>query len=351
MSTEVGIDQGAGRRPTMGDVAQRVGVSRQLVGIVFRNDRGVSAETRARILQAADELGYQPDVAAQTLRQRSSNYLGVVFSPAHASEVDIVDAIYPAAAADGYRVVLSALTSTRDTAAAVDEVLGYRCAALLVIGRVMKNAGLQRLSAKLPVVLIGTGGAKDTGCDYVQSAGDIGMRLMVDHLFDLGHRDIAYLYGGGMASADLRYRGYRSAVKRHRLSARVVRIIDDYTEESGARAARLLLDADTFPTAVMASNDHAAVGFIHTVLQAGLRIPQDVSVTGYDDSPVARLSYVGLTTVHQDGQQMAQASVAAALSRVDGRNTPLETIIEPALTIRASTAPPRGTTRLQDRPN
>src|ERR1700712_5667481 len=164
-----------GRRPTMGDVAQRVGVSRQLVGIVFRGDRGVSAETRDRILKAADELGYQPDVAAQSLRQRSSKYLGVVFSPIHASEVDIVDALYVAAAAGGYGVILGALTSTRKGLAAVDEVLGYRCAALLIIGSVMDPADLRRVSAKLPVVVIGGANMQDTGCDYVRSAGDLGI--------------------------------------------------------------------------------------------------------------------------------------------------------------------------------
>ncbi len=113
----------------MGDVADRVGVSRQAVGLVFRNDRGISAETRERILQAADELGYQPDVAAQSLRQRTSKHLGVVFTPTHYGEVDILDALYPAAKASGYGVVLSALTSTRNASTAIDEVLGYRCAA------------------------------------------------------------------------------------------------------------------------------------------------------------------------------------------------------------------------------
>src|ERR1700712_5352242 len=118
MDTPTGSTGGqARRRPTMGDVADRVGVSRQAVGLVFRGDRGISQETRERILRAADELGYQPDVAAQSLRQRASKHLGVVFSPNHSAEVDIVDALYPAAAEGGYGVVLSALTSTRNASA------------------------------------------------------------------------------------------------------------------------------------------------------------------------------------------------------------------------------------------
>src|ERR1700712_2493029 len=174
MDTPSGPIGGQGRRrPTMGDVAHRVGVSRQAVGLVFRNDRGISAETRQRILEAADELGYQPDVAARSLRQATSKYLGVVFSPNHAAEVDIVDALYPAAAAGGYGVVLSALTSTRDANTAIDEVLGYRCAAVLLVGLTLGDANLRRLAEKLPVVSIGGNEAGDTGCDYVRSAGDV----------------------------------------------------------------------------------------------------------------------------------------------------------------------------------
>jgi len=138
-------------------------------------------------------------------------------------------------------------------------------------------------------------------------------------------------------------------MKRLSLPARTVRIADDYTEESGARAAHILLQdsafPSAFPTAVVASNDHSAVGFIHTCLQSGVRVPDDVSVTGFDDSRVARLSYVDLTTVRQDGQQVAEASVAAAVSRIKGRLSAIETLISPSLVIRTSTSRPRRKTR------
>lgn len=329
------------KRPTMGDVADRVGVSRQAVGLVFRGDRGISEETRQRILRAADELGYQPDIAAQSLRQRASKHIGVVFSPNHAAEVDIVDALYPAASAAGYGVILSALTSTRDAAAAIDEVQGYRCAALMLVGLTVGDDDLRRLSRRLPVVSIGGNHADDTGCDYVRSAGDVGIGMAVDHLFGLGHRDIAYVNGKHMSSADLRYRGYVDAVRRLKLSRRTIVIPDDYVEEAGAKAARNLLGQDALPTAVVTANDHAAVGLIHTLLQAGVSVPQDISVTGFDDSRVSQLSYVDLTTVRQDGRQMAEAAVAAILSRINGRREPIESVIEPTLIVRGTTAPPR----------
>lgn len=350
MGTEEPAIPGPVRRaPTMGDVADRVGVSRQAVGLVFRNDRGISAETRQRILQAAAELGYQPDVAARSLRQRSSKHLGVVFSPNHSAEVDIVDAIYPAAAAGGYGVVLSALTSTRNGSAAIDEVLGYRCAAVILVGLTLGNEDLRRLASRIPVVTLGGNDSQDNGCDDVRSAGDIGIGMAVDHLYSLGHRDIAYVHGKHMSSASVRYRGYTDAVRRLKLRRRTIVIPNDYVEEAGARAARILLQAEVFPTAVVMANDHAAVGLIHTCLRAGLQIPDDLSVTGFDDSRIAQLSYVDLTTVRQDGALMAQAAVAAALSRINGRRDPVETIIEPTLIVRGTTAAPRATAQVRGR--
>ena len=123
-----------------------------------------------------------------------------------------------------------------------------------------------------------------------------------------------------MSSADIRYHGYVEATRRLKLRRRTIAIPGDYVEEAGASAARILLQDKDFPTAVVTANDHAAVGLIHTCLKAGIRIPEGLSVTGFDDSRVSQLSYVDLTTARQDGGQMAQAAVAAAISRINGRH-------------------------------
>ncbi len=325
----------------MGDVARRVGVSRQLVGLAFGNGTGVSATTRERILRAAEDLGYRPDVAARSLRQRSSDCLGVVFSPIHGAEVDVVDELYPAAQAAGYHIVLSLLTSTRDHSAAIDEALGYRCAALILIGLSINGDELRRLSRQLPVVVVGGDHAEPTGCDYVLSAGDKGVADTVDHLFAMGHRDIAYVHGERMASARLRHAGYLGATGRLALPNRTIVVHDDYIEESGSSAAGVLLHEPHFPTAIVAGNDHAALGLIHTLLRAGVRVPEDVSVTGFDDSRISQLSYVKLTTVHQDGRELAHAAVAAAVGRIAGREEGIETLIMPRLVVRQTSGPPR----------
>jgi DNA-binding LacI/PurR family transcriptional regulator len=172
----------------------------------------------------------------------------------------------------------------------------------------------------------------------------------VDHLVELGHRHIAYVHGPRMPSAKVRHEGYLRAMRRHKLPAQTVMTPDDYIEESGAGAAETLLSDEVLPTAVVAGNDHAALGLIHVLLRAGVTVPQHMSVTGFDDSRIAQLSYVDLTTVHQDGMEMGNVAVRAAAERITGaRADPTETVIMPALVVRGSTAPPRSSSAVPTR--
>jgi DNA-binding LacI/PurR family transcriptional regulator len=326
----------------MGDVADRAGVSRQLVSLIFRKAPGASAATTKRVLKAADELGYRPDTAARMLRRRTSRVIGVLFNPRHTAEADVLDGIYPSVAKAGYEVVLSALTSSRDEETAVEELLGYRCEALILIGSHLRPDAFRDLAAKVPVVSVGGGSSEaGTGCDVVRSAGDLGVEQAVDHLFELGHRDITYVHGEKMPSADVRRQGYLRSMAGHGLPPHVLATSDGYIEESGVEAAKSLLQGGALPTAVVAGNDHAALGLIHALLQAGVDVPGDVSVTGFDDSRIANLSYVALTTIHQDGEQLGRLAAEAAVERITGaRTAPVENVITPTLVIRGSTAPP-----------
>ena len=148
-------------------------------------------------------------MGARTLRQTKSHHIGVSFAPQHATEPDIVEAIYPAAAAAGYQVVLSAQTRTRSTTQAVEELLGYRCAALVVIGSDLSDQRMRAMAQRVSVPMVVVGGARASSAyDVVCSAGDVGTRLAVDHLLTLGHRRIAYLSADAMASARVRRKGY-----------------------------------------------------------------------------------------------------------------------------------------------
>ncbi|KAB2350414.1 LacI family transcriptional regulator [Actinomadura rudentiformis] len=338
-------DDGSPRPPTMADIAAHLGVSRQLVSLVMRDAPGASKETRRRVREAAEELGFRPHIGASSLRRARSMDLGVVFAPAHSTEPEIIEHIYPAAAALGYNVILSAQTATRSTNQAAEELLGHRCAALIAIGP--DHEILRAVAQRSPVPVVGVGsGRRNPYYDFVRSEGDKGIAKAVTHLVELGHQQIVYVDPAAMPSAALRRRGYERTMSRLGLATDVLDMTGDYTkgdyfEEVGSAAARSLLQRGSLPTAVVAPNDNTAVGLLQILCRNGVRVPEDVSITGFDDAPIARLSSVDLTTVRQDPELMGVAAVDAAVRRVkDTELKPGGTVVETSLVVRGSTAAP-----------
>jgi DNA-binding LacI/PurR family transcriptional regulator len=163
----------------------------------------------------------------------------------------------------------------------------------------------------------------------------------VDHLAGLGHRDILHLDGGHQPISAQRRQGYRAAMRRHGLGDHVRVVTGGDSERDGHRAAAGLLRAERLPTAVCAFNDHCALGVIDALAKARMRVPGDCSVTGYDNSPVAQLNAVDLTSVSQEAAALAQSAVRAAVDRLEGRVTDTtDTVLEPRLVIRGSSSPP-----------
>jgi DNA-binding LacI/PurR family transcriptional regulator len=347
VSDVTGAADNGPRQPTMADIAARLGVSRQLVSLVMRDAPGASEETRRRVRQAAKELGFRPHVGARSLRRARSKDLGVIFAPAHSTEPEIVERIYPAAAAHGYEVILSAQTATRTTEEAVDELLGHRCAAVIAIGSTLGHAALCDVADRIPMPLVDVGyGRGNDFYDVVRSSGDKGIAAVVTYLAEIGHRQIAYVDPASMPAAGLRRRGYQRTIKRFSFGADILTMpgdyaASDYFEEVGSAAARLLLQRPQLPTAIVAPNDHTAVGVLQVLIRNGVRVPQDVSITGFDDAPLARLSAIDLTTVRQDPGLMGVAAVDAAVRRIENASLrPSQTVIETSLIIRGSTSAP-----------
>jgi len=293
------------------------------------------------VLRAADELGYRPDSAARLLRGTRSRHIGVLFTMQQPYDVDLVDAMYPAAERLGYHLVLGAMLPARGERKAVEDLLDYRSEGLILIGPESDSPSLAGLIENLPVVEIGRRPRGDR-FDVVRFADDRGGRLAVDHLVGLGHRRIVHVDGGSLPGAADRRRGYRSAMRRHGLQSQIRVITGDYTEESGADAARALLGERRLPTAIFAGNDRCAHGVLDTLIRAGVDIPGEVSVVGYDDSRTARLSFIDLTTVRQNATQMAQSAVQAVVDRLDnGRTEARDIVLDPQLVTRTSTGPAR----------
>ncbi|MEU5297634.1 LacI family DNA-binding transcriptional regulator [Streptomyces umbrinus] len=331
-----------GKRPTLADVAARAGVSTALVSIVMREAKGAGAATRERVLEAAREIGYRPDSRARLLRSSRSRLLGVQFGLQHPFHTDLVEGIYAAAESAGYQVALSAVAPSRSERQAVETLLGDRCEALILLGPQAPAARLAELSAHLPVVsVVRRLRPPAAGVDVVRTADDEGARQAVDHLVALGHRDIAHVDGGKAPGAADRRRGYRTAMNRHGLADRARVLPGGLTEEDGATAARALLDARPRPTAVLAFNDRCATGVLDAFLRARVPVPDEISVVGFDNSHLARLAHIDLTTVGQDASRLAELAVGRAVARLEGEErSGTETVIAPHLVTRGTTAAP-----------
>jgi DNA-binding LacI/PurR family transcriptional regulator len=328
-------------RPRLEDVAAHVGLSPATVSLVLSNAPGPSAATRRRVLQAAQELGYRPNRTASLLARRRSRLLGVLLEVRNSFHAELVEDLQAASEPLRYELVLSTVTRTRDERRAVEVLLDFRCEALILLGPDAPPARLAALGRQLPVIAVGRRVAAD-GVDVVRAADDRGVAQAVGSLAGLGHRDIAYVDGGrGVIPGDRR-RGYRTAMRRHGLADHVRILPGDHTEESGLRAAATLLREPELPTAVLAFNDRCAVGLLDALNRAGVDVPGSVSVVGYDDSPLARLAHVNLTTVSQDTRAQAEHALAAAVERLDeGRSVPREVVLSPRLVVRRTAAPPR----------
>jgi DNA-binding LacI/PurR family transcriptional regulator len=332
-----------GRRPRLADVAARAGISPGLASLVLRGQPGPSEQTAGRVLAAARELGYRADRAASLLARRRSRHLGVLLDVRNTFHAELVTDLDAAATAAGYDLVLSTVTPARDERRAAEILLDSRCEALILLGPDELAGRLNALGSELPVVVIGRR-VPAAAVDVVRAADDQGVALAVGHLAALGHEDIAFVDGGrGTIAADRR-RGYRQAMRRHGLSGRIRVIPGDHTEDAGLRAAAELAGG-TLPSAVMTSNDRCAVGLLDALARAGTDVPGTVAVAGYDDSMLARLAHVDLTTVSQDAGEQARQAVSLAVERLEGgRAAAREVVLTPRLVLRGTTAAPRGET-------
>lgn len=328
-------------RPTMEDVAARAGVSRALVSLVMRNSPKVSDQRRAAVLRAAEELGYSPHVMARSLASRTSTVLGVMVSDLrNAFFADVVEGLDAAAQAAGFDLILN--TGGRSAARegnALRSLLSFRPAGIILLSPVVPASAIEAAAEQCPVVLVSRS-SRAAGVDTVNDDGEAGAALAVEHLVELGHRRIVHFDGGAAPGAAPRRRGFQNAMRRHGLDPVVLR--SEHTDTAGEKAVRELLalySRDELPTALLAGNDFNAVGAISALEEAGLRVPEDVSVVGYDNTSLAALRHLSLTTVDQPRTEMGRLAFEALLERVRGeRAEPVRHLLHPSLVVRSTTA-------------
>jgi DNA-binding LacI/PurR family transcriptional regulator len=328
-------------QPTQRDVAARAGVSRALVSLVMRDSPLVSDGRRAAVLKAARELGYRTNAAASALATSRTHTLGVMVQDLHNPFfAEVVDGIRAAADDAGYRILINTGLRRPDVElASIETFLELRMDGVIIASPLIDDAQLDAIGGTVPTVVIGRT-VESAVLDTVHTDEHLGACLAVRHLHGLGHTDIAYIDSAQdveNTSGLERRAGYESAMRDAGLGA-YIRSVRAGADNDGGVAVRRILHTGQVPTAVFAYNDVAAVAAQERLIRAGLRVPEDVSIVGYDNTFLAALGHVSLTSVDQPRQDMGRLALEFLLQRLNGRTDPRSEIVAPTLVARTSTA-------------
>ncbi|HSK90247.1 MAG TPA: LacI family DNA-binding transcriptional regulator [Euzebyales bacterium] len=338
------------RRPTIRDVAQRAGVSKGAVSFALNGRPGVADETRARILRAAEELGWRPNASARALSQRRALAIGLVLArtPAQIGNDpyfgQLLAGMEGVLAVRGYALVMSVVGDAATEVETYERLISdRRIDGVVLTDPRADDPRYPLLSAlEIPAVVVGD---PVWDCPFPYVAGDERPVVLaaVQHLIALGHRRIGNVSGPlAVAHAAVRERAWRDAMAGAGLEC-CDSVDGGFSTEGATRATQRLLDAAQPPTAVVYASDIMAIAGIGVARERGLRVPGDVSIVGYDDIALARHIDPPLTTVRQDPVAAGRVTASRLLATLDGTAPDPATVPEPTLVVRSSTAaPPAG---------
>lgn len=340
---------GGGTKATIIDVARRANVSKSLVSLVMRGSPNVSPARRQAVLRAAAELEYRPNALARGMRGRSYT-IGVLLSDLHNPFfAEVVDGVEEGLQLTEYRALLGSGGRDPDRELrTIQSMLDRQMDGLILISPSIPESGILTTAKEAPTVLVG-GRLEDGTLDYIVNDDHAGAALTVEHLADLGHERIGHVSGGEGAGAVDRRQGYEATMLLQGLEDHISVSPGSYTDAGGYEGAQRLLAQRPRPTAIFAPNDLAAVGVLTAVREVGLTVPGDVSVVGYDNTYLAALSHVSLTSVNQPRLEMGGLAVDFLLQRIEsGRTEARHEMLMPALVTRSTTGPPPNTGRFSD---
>ena len=318
------------------DVARLSGVSYQTVSRVINQHPHVSAETRKTVLDAIATLGYQPNKSAARLASKQTRMIAVVmYGGSYFGPSRMALSIEEAATQAGYDVILSQIANTHDSLFhAVQNLNGWRVDGILMIVPVegLTYAELRDIAPQIPIVQVD--GSRAPNIPSVVIDDEAGTQQAINHLIDLGHSRFVEIAGPqDWFSAQVRHRVCQETLQNYEL---VASIESDWTAAGGYRAAQSLPDTDF--SAVVVANDQMALGVLHALGEKGLRVPQDVSIVGYDDSPESPYYSPPLTTVRQEFHDMGMVGIEYLLQLLEDPETPIQQhMIMPTLITRQST--------------
>lgn len=342
---EPGTGTGARRPPTIDEVARRAGVGRGTASRVVNGSPQVSEAARAAVQEAVEALGYVPNRAARSLVTRRTDTVALVVSEPGDRVFGepyfgaIVRGIGERLSASPFQLLLTMAANDRDRANVATYLTEQHVDGVLLLSLHADDDLAATLDARgVPTVCGGRVVGSDPAC-VVDVDNRAGGRAAAEHLLGVGRRRFAVLTGPqDMSSGRERLAGAREAIAAagHDHEGLVV-AFGDYSEDSGERAMRDALAAGPVPDAVFASSDLMAVGALRVLRQAGLRVPDDVALVGFDDSPVCRHTDPELTSVHQPIEEMGRVMADLLLGRIGGDAVSPETVLPTHLVVRAST--------------
>lgn len=335
------LDQPRPRRVTINDVAREAGVSVATVSKVINERYGVSEATSEKVLAVIDQLGYQSSLIASSLRRKSTGVIGVLVAEFEPYSAELLKGISAALDGTGYELLAHAGRTGAHNHTGWERRSLSRLGHTLIDGAIVVTPSMIITDeTTIPVVAIDPHTGPD-GPMTVDADNVTGARLAVDHLVGLGHRRIGFLGGRpDLRSAGLREQGYREALHDAGLSVSpgLIRVGGYHPELAEAPARELLsLPPGERPTAVFAANDISAIKVIEVAGSLGLRVPEDLSVVGFDNVPEARDATPPLTTVAQPLHEMGRAALGLLLELLEGKQTERHLRLPAELVVRGST--------------
>ncbi len=331
------------RRHTLHDVAEQAGVSYQTVSRVINKHPNVSPDTRERVQQVIDQLGYRPNKVAKSLVAKQSDTLGILtFGMNQYGPAQMVLNIERAAKDLGYDLIFSNVhePTVEQIRKAIDSLSGRQVDGILSIAPVagITYQEMANFCQGIPLVQIDPQMGQSLPSVVVDQR--YGSKLITEYLIGLGHRRIAEISGPlNWFGAIARHQQWEDSLRAAGLSLDAT-VEGDWTAASGYHGVHRLRAIDPQFTALVVGNDQMALGAIYALHEAGQRVPEDVSVVGFDDIPEAAYYRPALTTVRQDFNQLGDIGVRYLLERIQfPEREPVQHILYPKLIVRQSTAP------------
>lgn len=326
------------------DVAKKAGVSQSTVSRVLNNYPYIKEETKKKVLEAIEELDFTRDEIARGLAQKKTNTIGLIVgdivNPFFAETTGV---IMKRAAEMGYDVVICN-TNHQDAllSKSIQSLIGKRVDGMIIASTNKDNKHVEELfHSKFPVILYNAVLDSDDA-NYVIVDNEKGAYLATEHLIELGHRKIAFIAGPSVFSALVqRMNGYKNALREYNLPFEDGLIYqEEFSFEKVSKFVTDSLLSENRPTGFFAYSDQMAIAVLDTVIKLNLRVPEDISIIGFDDINIASNHYIGLTTIAQQKEKMAELALEKLVSLIQNGSTehdPINVVLEPKLMVRKTT--------------